>query len=86
MLIFIGKCQAYAIFHWTYCSSDCEFTVIDRRPKRYLIWKPEVKKPVSQPFIQWIEGVNIDLNNRGTSVQEVKLLKGMMTGSTVVHF
>ena len=47
----------------------------DKKPKRYLMWKPEGKRPVGWPRKRWIEGVEAALGNSGTSVQEVETNK-----------
>ena len=46
-----------------------------KKPKRYLMWKPEGKRPAGRPRKRWIEGVEAALGNRGTSVQEVETNK-----------
>ena len=38
----------------------------DKPPKRYLIWKPEGKRPVGPPRKRWMKGVEAALDNRGT--------------------
>ena len=43
----------------------------DKKPERYLTWKPEGKRPVGRPRERWTEEVEA-LGNRGTSVQEVE--------------
>ena len=47
----------------------------DERPKRYLMWKPEGKRPVGWPKKRWIEVINMALNKRETSLQEVEDFK-----------
>ena len=44
----------------------------DKKPKGYLMWKPEGKRAVGRPRKRQIEGVEAALGNRGTSVQEVE--------------
>ena len=43
----------------------------DKMPKRYLMWKPEGKRPAGRPRKRWIDGVEATLGNKGISVQEV---------------
>ena len=47
----------------------------NKKPKRYLMWKPEGKRPAGRPRKRWIEGVEVALGNRETSAQEVKTNK-----------
>ena len=44
----------------------------DKKPKRYLKWKPEGKRPVGRPRKRWMEGIEVALNRRGTSLCEVE--------------
>ena len=53
----------------------------ERRPKRYLMWKPEGKRALGWPRERRIEGVKVALNKRGTSLQEVKNFKRFLRGS-----
>ena len=46
-----------------------------KKPKSYLMWKPEGKRSVGRPRKMWIEGVEEALGSRGTSVQEVETTK-----------
>lgn len=43
-----------------------------RKPKKYLIWKPQGKRPVGRPRKRWLEGVATALDKRGTSLLEVE--------------
>ena len=44
----------------------------DKRPKKYLKWRPEGKRPVGRPRKRWIEGVEAAMERRGTSRREVE--------------
>ena len=43
-----------------------------KKPKQYLVWTPEGKRPVGRPRMRWIEGVKTALERRGTSLLEVE--------------
>ena len=47
----------------------------DEKPKKYLMWKPDGKRPLGRLRKRWIEGVEAALGNRGTSVLEVETTK-----------
>lgn len=42
------------------------------KAKKYLMWKPEGKRPVGRPRKRWIDGVKTSLERRDTSLQEVE--------------
>ena len=44
----------------------------DKKPKKYLVWKPEGRRPVGIPRKRWIEGIEKALGKRGTSLNEVE--------------
>ena len=44
----------------------------NKQPKRYLLWKPEGKRPVGRPRKRWMEGVEVALGRRGASLREVE--------------
>ena len=44
----------------------------DRKPKKYLQWRPAGRRPVGRPRRRWIEGVGSALTARGTSLGEVE--------------
>ena len=43
----------------------------NKQPKRYLLWKPEGKRPAGRPRKRWMEGVEVALGKKGASLQEV---------------
>jgi len=45
---------------------------MDRKPKKYLLWKPEGRRPVGRPQRRWMEGVEVALERRETSRSEVE--------------
>ena len=47
----------------------------DKKPKKYLMKKPDGKRPVGRPRKRWIEVVEAALGNRGTSVLEIETTK-----------
>ena len=40
---------------------------MDRKPKKYLLWKLEGRRPVGRPRRRWMEGVEVVLERRETS-------------------
>ena len=44
----------------------------EKKPKKYLLWKPDGKRPVGRPRKRWIEGVQSALTRRGTSLCEIE--------------
>ena len=44
----------------------------EKKPRKYLEWRPQGKRPVGRPRKRWIEGVSSALERRGTSLAEVE--------------
>ena len=47
----------------------------DRKPKKYLQWRPAGRRPVGRPRKRWMEGVQEAVERRGSTMQEVEEMK-----------
>ena len=45
----------------------------DRIPKRYLVWKPQGKRPVGRPRKRWMDGIREALEKRGIELTDVEV-------------
>jgi len=46
----------------------------EKKPLKYLKWRPAGKRPVGRPRKRWIEGVSKAICRRGLSLEEVEEL------------
>ena len=44
----------------------------EKKPKKFLEYRPLGKRPLGRPRKRWIEGVDKALEERGTSIKEVQ--------------
>ena len=44
----------------------------EKKPRKFLEWRPTGKRPTGRPRRRWIEGVEAALKRRGTSLREIE--------------